>query len=120
MVTNISRKRAAVDSEAIEAYFAELADSLAGVPAENLINYDETGLTDHPGRRKCIVRRGTSYPETVANHSKVTTSDMFAGAASGHLLPPFVVYKAKNMYVLGAVDGRTSRRPLRVFKKWVV
>ena len=36
MVTNISRKRAAVDHSTIEAYFTELADSLAGVPAENL------------------------------------------------------------------------------------
>ena len=99
MVTNISRKRAAVDQNTIQAYFTELADSLAGVPAENLINYDETGLTDDPGRRKCIVRRGSRYPEAVANHSKVTTSVMFAGTASGHLLPPFVVYKANNMYM---------------------
>ena len=95
MVTH-SRKRTAVDQRTIEAYFAELAVSLADVPPANLINYDETGLTDDPGKRRYIVRQGSHYPETVANNSKVTTNEMFAGTASGHLLPPHNGPKARS------------------------
>jgi len=35
-----------------------VAISLAGVPPSNILNYDETNLTDDPGRRKVITKRG--------------------------------------------------------------
>ena len=100
LITNITRKRAAVDDVVINSYFDELEISLAGIPPENILNYDETGLTDDPGKKRCVVKRGSRYPEMVKNHSKVTTSVMFSGTANGTLLPPYVVpvYKAKNVY----------------------
>ena len=51
---NITKKRAAVDSEVINNYFQELDKSLAGVFQENIINYDETNLYDDP-RRRCLI-----------------------------------------------------------------
>ena len=51
---NITKKRAAVDSEVINNYFQQLDKSLAGVFQENIINYDETNLYDDPGRRRLI------------------------------------------------------------------
>lgn len=47
----------------MEDYFRRLRLSLDGIPAENIINYDETNLSDNPGSVKCIFRRGTKYPE---------------------------------------------------------
>ena len=52
LITNITRKRAAVDDVVINNYFDELSISLAGIPPENILNYDETGLTDDPGKKK--------------------------------------------------------------------
>jgi len=98
MVTNISRKRAAVSEKVINAYFDELAISLLSISSANIINYDETGLTDDPGKKKCVVRKGCRYPEMVRNATKVTTSVMFSGTAGGSLLPPYIVYKAGSVY----------------------
>ena len=98
MVTNISRKRAAVDEACINAYFDELARSLAGIVPSKIVNFDETGLTDDPGKKKCAVRRETRYQEMVKNHSKVNIGVMFSGAADGTLLPPYTVYKARSLY----------------------
>jgi len=57
-----------------------------------------------PDAKKVILRTGTKYPECVINQSKSATSDMYAGRADGTMLPPYVVYKATNMY-----DTRRSK-----------
>ncbi|KAH9643384.1 hypothetical protein HF086_015498, partial [Spodoptera exigua] len=72
--------------------------SLQDVPTANIINHDETNLTDDPGRKKVIVRRRCKYPERVLNHSKGSVSIMMAGTAEGDLLPPYVVYKSTHLY----------------------
>ena len=36
---------------------------LAGVPPTDIINLDEANLSDDPGQKKCIYRRGRKYPE---------------------------------------------------------
>jgi len=96
MCQNIKRSRAGVTRSTIT-YFDNLSNSLDGVPPSNILNYDETNLTDDPGRRKIITKRGTKYPERVMNSSKTSNSVMFAGTADGVLLPPFTVYKAKTI-----------------------
>jgi len=94
----IKRARAAVSVEAIEEFIANYEKVAAGVPPENIFNYDESCLRDDPGSKKCIFKRGTKYCEKVMNHSKSSTSIMFAGSAAGEFLEPFVVFKAKNLY----------------------
>ena len=59
--------------------------TLDGVSACNIINFDETNLTDDPGRKKCVYRRGCKYPEHVVNSTKASTSIMFAGT-SGRII----------------------------------
>ncbi|KAL0811977.1 hypothetical protein ABMA28_009375 [Loxostege sticticalis] len=98
--------RAAVSPETITSFFEELEKSLVDVPVTNIINYDETNLADDPGRRKILTKRGTKYPERIMNHSKSNVSIMMAGTAAGDLLPPYVVYKALNLY-----DTWVSRGP---------
>jgi len=42
--------------------------------------------------------RGFRRVECVKENSKQNFSIMFCGDATGHYLPPMVVYKAKNLY----------------------
>lgn len=56
--SNISRSRAEVSAEAINSYFDELKQSLKDVPPENIFNYDESAMTDNPGSKKMIFKRG--------------------------------------------------------------
>lgn len=59
LVPNYSRKTASVSGEMLNQYFDNLENTLIDVPHENQINFDETNLSDDPGKKKCIVRRGT-------------------------------------------------------------
>ena len=69
----------------LDDYFENLHVTLDGVSACNIINFDETNLTDDPGRKKCVYRRGCKYPEHVVNSTKASTSIMFAGT-SGRII----------------------------------
>ena len=68
------------------------------MPSDNIINYDETNLTDNPGRKKLIFKRGIRHPERIINSAKTSTSLMLAGTAAGAILPINVVYKAEYMW----------------------
>ena len=59
---------------------------LGGFPANNILNYDETNLSDDPGAEKLIFKCGKKYPEHIMNYSKGNTSIMFSGTAAGELL----------------------------------
>ena len=75
---------------------------LNGVPPENIINYDETNLTDDPGWKKCIFKQRVKYSEFVMNQTKSSTSIiMYAGTASGKVMPPYVVTKKNTCGTLG-------------------
>lgn len=94
----IKRSRAKVSVTDINEFFAHYEKTAAGIPPENIYNYDETNLRDDPGSKKCFFKKGTKYCERVMNSSKQATSVMFCGSASGDFMPPFVVYKAANTY----------------------
>lgn len=126
---NIKRSRAGITTEHVRAYFENLRNSIDGVSPSNIVNYDETNLTDDPGRKRVISKRGMKYPERVMNHSKSATSLMFAAAADGTILPPFVVYRAKHMYetwkIGGPIGARFSSTPsgwfdINCFMDWIV
>lgn len=95
---NLAPKRAQISRDDVTAYFANLQRSIQDVPPENIVNYDETNLCDDPGRKKCIFHRGVKYPERVIHSSKSATSLMFSGAASGDMLPVYVVYKSEHIW----------------------
>ena len=98
MCQNITKKRAGVNVETVNNNFAELSKTLEGVPPQNIINYDETNLTDDPGRRRMIFRRGVKNPERILNGTKSSTSLMLADTAAGELLTLYVVYKSENLW----------------------
>lgn len=95
---NLKRARAAVCRGTFKKYFQNLEREIKDVPPHNIINYDETNLSDDPKRKKVIVKRGCKYPELVMNSRKSSTSVMFSAAADGTLLPVHVVYKATHLY----------------------
>lgn len=115
---NIKRTRAAISHDVVNKYFDNLEKELANVPASNIVNYDETNLSDDPGRKKVISKRGCRYPERVMNSSKSSTSIMFAAAADGKLLPCYVVYKAQNLYDSWTIGGPKGTRYNRSNSGW--
>lgn len=98
LAANISSARAKTTAADIDNFFENFSESMRGVKPENLINFDETNLTDDPGAKKYIFKRGTKYPERIINNSKTAISVMFSGAANGEILTLYVVYKAEHLW----------------------
>lgn len=110
---NISTDRARVTPEIIDEFFKNYAEAVEGVTPDCIINYDETNLTDDPGSKKYIYKRGTKYPERVKNNSKSAISLMFSGTADGQSLPIYVVYKSDHLWdtwLEGGPDGTRYNR----------
>ena len=83
-------------------------EMLKDVPAENILNYDETNLSDNPGKKKLVFKRGIKYPDVVKNSSKSFTSLMYACSGDGTVLPRYVVYKSEckwDLWTLGGLRG---------------
>lgn len=118
MSQNIKRCRAQISVDTISDYFDHLESSLCDVDPANIVNYDETNLSDDPGRKKIITKRGCKYPEKIVNFSKSSTSIMYAGSAAGDILPVYVVYKATNMYDTWTQGGPPLARYNRTVSGW--
>lgn len=117
--TNTNRARLAVNKELLTEYINHLRVELEGIPPSQIWNYDETNLTDDPGKKKVICRRGSKYVEHFTNHSKVATSVMFCGNADGSVfLPPYVVYKAEHIWSTWQVGGPPGTRYSRSKSGW--
>uniref|UniRef100_A0A915HFS2 Uncharacterized protein n=1 Tax=Romanomermis culicivorax TaxID=13658 RepID=A0A915HFS2_ROMCU len=52
LANNIKRARANVGPEVMKKYFENLEVTVANVKSENIHNYDETNLSEDPGRKK--------------------------------------------------------------------
>lgn len=64
-----------------------------------VFNCDETGLTTNPVHDKVYVRKGSKDAYMKApNSGKTMFSVLFCVSATGVYLPPFTVYKSKNLY----------------------
>ncbi|XP_049946917.1 uncharacterized protein LOC126443409 [Schistocerca serialis cubense] len=95
---NIKKVRAGIDQTMMQEYFSELEKSLDGISPEAIINYDETNITDDPGVKRVIGRRGSKHVYRIMDSSKSSISVMFCGTASGELLLPYVVYGESHVY----------------------
>ncbi|KAK3794232.1 hypothetical protein RRG08_039013 [Elysia crispata] len=65
-----------------------------------------------------IFKRGVRYPERIINSTKSSTSLMFAGTASGTVLPLYVVYKAENLWSTWTEGGPKGCRFNRSKSGW--
>ncbi|CAB3251769.1 unnamed protein product [Arctia plantaginis] len=117
-VQNIKRVRASTNTGDFENYFENLRNSLANLPSKNILNYDETNLSDNPGSTKCIFKRKVKYPERIMNSSKGNISIMFAATADGTLLPTYTVYKAEHLWTTWCENGPDNARYNRSKSGW--
>lgn len=120
---NIKQARAEVSPDMINNYFDNLTSSLKNdddtfPDPDCIFNYDETNLTDDPGVKKCVFRRGVKYAERVCDSTKSSTSVMFCGSASGTVLPPYVVYKAEHLWDRWMEGGPKGARYNRSKSGW--
>jgi hypothetical protein len=115
---NIKSSCAEMKKEDFENYFENLSLVITNVPPENILNYDETNLSDDPGQEKLIFKREKKYPERIQNYSKGSISIMFAGTATGELLPSYVVYKAANLWNTWTTGGPPKTRYNRSKSGW--
>ena len=102
--------------ETVNIFFDKYEDLLSqhsdtGLPnePERIFNCDETGLTTSAVDKKIYTRRGKKDAYLLqANCGKSSYSVLVCGSAAGQLLPPFTVYKGKNLYqtwVKGGPEG---------------
>lgn len=105
LANNIKRSRAAVDRSMLGAFHDELSRSLEGIRPDAIFNYDESNLSDDPGKKLMIFKRGVKYPDNVVNFSKSAVSIMLCVSASGICLPPYVVYKAAHIWDTWRIGG---------------
>ena len=118
MASNIKRTRAKVNDTLARDFLEEYAKDTEGIPLQNTINYDETNLTDEPGKKKVIVKHSTKYPEKIMNSSKASVSLIMTGTASGVVLPPYVCYRAIHLYDAWNIGSPTGARYNRTKSGW--
>jgi hypothetical protein len=107
---NTKRCRAQINVDKVNEYFDNLEVTLAGVPPSNIVNYDKTNLCDDPGQHRVFVQRGSKHSRRYLDASKSSTSVMFAIAANGSLLPPYIVYRAKHLYPEWILGGPPAQK----------
>ena len=74
--------------------------------AQRLCNSDETGLCTAASAKQIIVKKGTKQVSDVYSGSdREYITVHCAGSATGDLLPPFILYKDKNLYQKWMVNG---------------
>jgi hypothetical protein len=115
---NLSRARAELSPDDVKKFFTNLGKELEGVPPTNIINYDETNLTDDTGRKRCVFRRSCRYPNRVAPTTKTGFSVMFSGSADGIPFPPYTVFKAEHLYTPWVEGGPKGARYNRSKSGW--
>lgn len=115
---NMKRAKAQLSEEVISNYFSELEMTILNVPPENILNYDETNISDDPGRKKVFVKKGTKHAPRIIDSSKSSNSVMFAALGDGTLLPPYIVYRAKNIYPEWTQNGPPGTRFNRSKNGW--
>jgi len=115
-----SREKAE-DPEVIEHWFRLLDNVLteAGVkdmPAQ-IFNSHESGFVTDPKSDVILARKGaTRVNQKIGGSGKNQITVNFCAAASGKMLPPYVVYKSKNLHedwIVGGPDG-TGRPPVDI------
>jgi hypothetical protein len=116
---NIKRARAAIDESVITEYIDNLSALTKDVSPDCIYNYDETCMSDDPGRSKIICRRGCKYPERVINSTKSNVTVMFCGNAAGTSIPPYVIYKSEHLWSTWAENGPAGARYNRSKNGWI-
>ena len=87
----------------------KLKTALAGVPAKNILNFDETNLFDETDNDKWVFRKRVDPDNKDSDNITTHTGIMFAGTASGQLLTPYILYKSTAGTDMVQGDSSTDR-----------
>jgi len=101
---NVKPARAEISAEDVTKYFEELQTALNSVPPQNLINYDETNVSDDPGAKHVLCVRGSKRVERKIYHSKTAISLMFSICADGTLLAQWSYIRHNRVTLNGALE----------------
>ena len=115
---NISKEKALINADVITEIIRNIRETLKGMPSTNIYNYDETNLSDDPGVKRCIFKRGVKYPQRVIYATKSMTSVMYCASAMGGILPLDIVYKAEGLWHSWISGGPNGARYNRSRKGW--
>ena len=61
LADNVKPARAEISKEQVDLYFDELEETLRTIPVENIYNYDEINVTEGPGAKKVVCKRGLNH-----------------------------------------------------------
>ncbi|CAF1403252.1 unnamed protein product, partial [Didymodactylos carnosus] len=109
----LEKVRASLTSAQIDHWF-ELLERVLNNPSYALSNHpnqiyncDETGFADGCQQKKVLVHRGTSNPYKVQGGTggKSFTSVLICASATGTILPPYIIYKAKRLFGEWCING---------------
>ncbi len=106
----IKRGWAALSHQDVNNFFDRVEKELEGVPSENIWNYDKMNLTDNPGAKKTIFKRGVKYAKQIRNHSQVGHLHGVLRNAAGDLVPPYIDFKAENLWKEWFLGGPKGSR----------
>ena len=115
---NLKPEKAKITPEVVTDFFDLYEKTVDGISPNNIRNFDETGLADDPGVKKCFFRWGMKYPERIISSSKTNISVMYCGSATGEVLPPYVVHRAENMWDTWVSGGPKGARYNRSSSGW--
>ena len=89
-------RKGCMDADDLKLFFNRLKPQLTDpdLKPEWILNFDETNLVNNPGSTVAIVRRSEKKAFRLVKNSKEGYSVMFAGTASGRMLPPYIVFQS--------------------------
>ncbi|KAJ8929767.1 hypothetical protein NQ314_017504 [Rhamnusium bicolor] len=122
MCQNLKLSKGQLSPEELRRYFDFIKNSLTEngefISPLRIYNYDETNLSNNPGTEQYIFKRGVKYAERIRDSTKSSISVIFCGSASGEILPPYVVYKAENIWMTWMDGGPPHTRYNRSKSDW--
>ena len=98
---NVSSRPDEASGELTHLLVTAVSETLQNMPPDNIINYDETNLSDDPWHKKVIMKRGVKHRERIMNSSKSAASIMYAGTPKkGSFCVPTLFTRQRNCALL--------------------
>ena len=119
-----SSRAKATKKEIVDQWFELLGKTLKELDIENkpaqIYNVDETGLPLDPSKLKVIAEKGAKNVfRIIGGSGRETITVQGCGSASGHVLPPYVVYSGKNLYKEWTMGGAQNARYTTSSNGWM-
>lgn len=93
----VARKRS-IDPFTVSEYFRLLKEVTTGVPPSQIYNLDESSFCLDPKKVKVVGAKGTAAHRATSGTGRDNISVLIGASAAGEKLPPFVVFKGKNVW----------------------